>query len=193
MGVAHKAECQPEPRAGNEGCQSMTTNRMGLEQTLSDERLEDLAKGQYFFAQGAYEEAQAMARELLDYRKASEEPIGEVCLGEYDDSGSHPDARVVCLHSQADWNNFTDGFKLFSAPPLQAVTVPDGWINCSERMPDVHEPIYIFHPDYGVDQGVWYDNQEDAFLWDSDDTRRRDLDTVTHWMSMPPLPAAPSC
>lgn len=99
----------------------MTTNRMGLEQTLSDERLEEVANI------GSIEKMQcaAMARELLAYRKASKEPIGEVCLGEYDDSGSHPDARVVCLHSHADWDNFANGFKLFAAPPLQDVTVPD--------------------------------------------------------------------
>ncbi|EML5942904.1 hypothetical protein BEH70_23790 [Citrobacter freundii] len=68
---------------------------------------------------------------------------------------------------------------------------PDGWIQVSERMPEAHEPIYIFHPDYGVDEGVWYDNQEDAFLWDSDCSRCRAIETVSHWMPMPALPAAP--
>lgn len=68
---------------------------------------------------------------------------------------------------------------------------PDGWIPLSERMPEAHEPIYIFHPDYGVDEGVWYDNQEDAFLWDSDCSRCRAIETVSHWMPMPALPAAP--
>ncbi|TDN54963.1 hypothetical protein EC843_1011022 [Buttiauxella sp. JUb87] len=108
----------------------MTTNRMGLEQVLSDERLEEVANigsvDQMAFPP-SHTQCAAMARELLAYRKASKEPIGEVCLGEYDDSGSHPDARVVCLHSHADWNNFTDGFKLFSTPPPQAVPVPDEW------------------------------------------------------------------
>ena len=68
---------------------------------------------------------------------------------------------------------------------------PDGWIPVSERMPEAHEPIYIFHPDYGVDEGVWYDNQEDAFLWDSDCSRCRAIETVSHWMPMPAMPAAP--
>ena len=77
---------------------------------------------------------------------------------------------------------------------LQAGNSPvtrDGWISVSERMPEAHEPIYIFHPDYGVDEGVWYDNQEDTFLWDSDCSRCRAIETVSHWMPMPALPAAP--
>ncbi|HEE9906845.1 TPA: DUF551 domain-containing protein [Citrobacter freundii] len=69
--------------------------------------------------------------------------------------------------------------------------IPDGWVPVSERMPEAHEPIYIFHPDYGVDEGVWYDNQEDTFLWDSDCSRCRAIETVSHWMPMPALPAAP--
>lgn len=47
------------------------------------------------------------------------EPVGEVVLGEYDDSGCHPDARVVCIAAdgQADWENFKDGTRLYAAPP----------------------------------------------------------------------------
>lgn len=111
----------------------MTTNRMGLtpEQaanTFTDEQLESLVYGNNPKS-NAY-------RELLAYRKSSREPIGEVILGEYDDTGSHPDARFVCLHPQANWDNFTNGFKLFAAPPL-AVTVPtfDEWIKSTGDNP----------------------------------------------------------
>lgn len=54
------------------------------------------------------------------------EPVGEVVLGEYDDCGCHPDARVVCIAAdgQADWENFKDGTRLFAAPPA-TVSVPD--------------------------------------------------------------------
>ncbi|AYN25721.1 hypothetical protein D8682_26485 [Buttiauxella sp. 3AFRM03] len=111
----------------------MTTNRMGLEQsTLSDGELTVITDTDHVQCG----DAAAMARELLTYRKASKEPIGEVCLGEYDDTGSHPDARVVCLHSHADWNNFTDGFKLFSTPPLQDVTVPEDVRKALSKMDD---------------------------------------------------------
>ncbi|SUX61261.1 Uncharacterised protein [Citrobacter koseri] len=55
--------------------------------------------------------------ELLEMRKA--EPVGEVVLGEYDDCGRHPDARVVCIAAdgQADWENFRDGTRLYAVPP----------------------------------------------------------------------------
>lgn len=54
------------------------------------------------------------------------EPVGEVVLGEYDDCGCHPDARVVCIAAdgQADWENFKDGARLYTAPPAP-VSVPD--------------------------------------------------------------------
>lgn len=68
--------------------------------------------------------------------------------------------------------------------------IADGWVACSERMPPEYEPVYIFHPDYGVSQYVWYDHQEDAFVWD-DETRFRELESVSHWMAMPAPPAAP--
>ncbi|HHA2081903.1 TPA: hypothetical protein ACOEEB_000608 [Enterobacter asburiae] len=53
------------------------------------------------------------------------EVVGEVVLGEYDDSGCHPDARVVCIAAdgQADWENFKDGTRLYAAP--SAPVMPD--------------------------------------------------------------------
>ncbi|HFN3514318.1 TPA: hypothetical protein ACHFNS_000354 [Enterobacter hormaechei] len=53
------------------------------------------------------------------------EPVGEVVLGEYDDCGCHPDARVACIAAdgQADWDNFKDGTRLYTAPPA-SVSVP---------------------------------------------------------------------
>ncbi|EWG70482.1 hypothetical protein P346_01664 [Enterobacter sp. DC1] len=50
------------------------------------------------------------------------EAVGEVVLGEYDDCGSHPDAKVVCIAAdgQADWENFKDGTRLYAAPPSPA-------------------------------------------------------------------------
>lgn len=53
------------------------------------------------------------------------EPVGEVVLGMYDDCGCHPDARVACIAAdgQADWDNFKDGTRLYTAPPAP-VSVP---------------------------------------------------------------------
>lgn len=54
------------------------------------------------------------------------EPVGEVVLGEYDDCGCHPDARVVCIAAdgQADWENFKDGTRLYTAPSAP-VSMPE--------------------------------------------------------------------
>lgn len=51
-------------------------------------------------------------------------PVGEVRLSDYDDCGQRS-AQVVCLHAQADWNNFPDGTKLFThAQPVPVVVLP---------------------------------------------------------------------
>lgn len=54
------------------------------------------------------------------------EPVGEVVLGEYDGCGCHQDARVECIAAdgQADWENFKDGTRLYTAPTVP-VSVPD--------------------------------------------------------------------
>ncbi|WP_434082693.1 hypothetical protein [Enterobacter cloacae] len=76
----------------------------------------------------------AVVKRLAEIALASleAEAVGEVVLGEYDDCGCHPDARVVCIaaNGQADWENFKDGTRLYTAPP--APIVPD--IQHSERL-----------------------------------------------------------
>lgn len=63
------------------------------------------------------------------------EPVGEVVLGEHDDCGCHPDARVVCIadDGQADWESFKDGARLYAAHPAP-VSVPDEV--CWEDVPE---------------------------------------------------------
>ncbi|WFX02522.1 hypothetical protein [Citrobacter braakii] len=69
-----------------------------------------------------------MARQIL--ASMEQEPEGEVVLGDYDDCGDYPDAKVVCIaaQGQADWNNFRNGTKLYAAPQLphpSVLSVPD--------------------------------------------------------------------
>ncbi|HDL7059621.1 TPA: hypothetical protein RM800_000601 [Yersinia enterocolitica] len=52
-------------------------------------------------------------REQLAELKALE-PIGQVIFGGYGSDGIR-EASVVCLHDQADWDNFPDGTLLFTA------------------------------------------------------------------------------
>jgi hypothetical protein len=120
MGVAHKAECQPEPRAGNEGCQSMTTNRMVLtpeqqRQSYTDEELDMLADS-------GNNPQSNLAREVIAHRKASKEPIGVTDM-----------AGIECLKRGEMANIMPPDYKgvdvgdevfIYAAPPLQAVTLP---------------------------------------------------------------------
>lgn len=62
------------------------------------------------------EQAHLMAVELRRRDAAASEPVGEVRLGDYDPDGIRS-ASVVCLHDQADWENFPDGTKLYTAAP----------------------------------------------------------------------------
>ncbi len=60
-----------------------------------------------------------MATELLSLREQlaelkALEPVGQIVLSDYDSDGTRT-ARVVCLHDQADWDNFQDGTLLFTA------------------------------------------------------------------------------
>lgn len=59
------------------------------------------------------------AEELLSLREQlaglkALEPIGQVIFGCYGSDGTR-EASVVCLHDQADWDNFPDGTLLFTA------------------------------------------------------------------------------
>ncbi|EKN4766112.1 hypothetical protein ACS78I_21680 [Yersinia enterocolitica] len=80
---------------------------------LSKEELEHRAK----WPDGTFDKE--AATELLSLREQlaelkALEPIGQIVLSDYDSDGTRT-ARVVCLHNQADWDNFQDGTLLFTA------------------------------------------------------------------------------
>lgn len=96
---------------------------------------------------------------------------------------------------------FRGGWNACRAAMLQGANgnspvVPDGWVACSERMPDSDDFVYIWpRPDFGVELHVaqygkfdrrdtgWY-----AQLYEQNFGIEYQPITVTHWM---PLPAAP--
>ncbi|EPG1783548.1 DUF551 domain-containing protein [Enterobacter hormaechei] len=112
---------------------------------------------------GAVNEDAAMALAAIKLALASleAEAVGEVVLGEFDDAGCHPDARVACIaaNGQADWENFKDGTRLYTATPAP-VSVPDaihsqgeksasddyyalGWNACRAAMLKHSEPFIV--------------------------------------------------
>lgn len=102
----------------------MTTNRMGLtpEQaanTFTDEQLESLAYGN--------NPQSNVYRELLAYRKASKETVAwtdEVELRSVEKDGCGYLFKANPITPHADPRRV---IMLYAAPPLQAVTVPNGW------------------------------------------------------------------
>ncbi|HHA2345218.1 TPA: DUF551 domain-containing protein [Enterobacter hormaechei subsp. xiangfangensis] len=99
----------------------MTLTKEWLQQTIAELEEERDA------VPGAVNEDAAMALAAMKLALASleAEAVGEVVLGEYDDCGCHPNARVACIAAdgQADWENFKDGTRLYTAPPAP-VSVP---------------------------------------------------------------------
>lgn len=108
----------------------MTTNRMGLEQTLSDGEL-TVITGTDHVQCG---DAAAMARELLAYRKAGSEPVAYIDDLELNrikgvDSG--------VIRTPIYGPGYQDAhIPLYAAPPL-AVTVPDE-VTFEQAMLEVH-------------------------------------------------------
>lgn len=93
---------------------------------LSKEQLEvisNLGEGGYlnYLSDGSFAE---MATELLSLREQlaelkKQEPIGQVIFGSYGSDGIR-EASIVCLHDQADWDNFQDGTLLYlEAKPVE--------------------------------------------------------------------------
>lgn len=103
----------------------MTTNNHPAHGPVSLERLhqisEILSKAAAQSDGGNLGYAMADAVKVIDGAIAAfgAEPVGEVVLGEYDDCGRHPDARLVCIAAdgQADWENFKDGTLLYAVTP----------------------------------------------------------------------------
>ncbi|MES1865650.1 DUF551 domain-containing protein [Escherichia coli] len=59
---------------------------------------------------------------------------------------------------------------------------PDGWISCSERMPDKLIPVMVMYEDGEMWSAMWNGNR-----WD-DGTEYPDPRSVTHWREMPAAP-----
>ncbi|ENR1437905.1 DUF551 domain-containing protein [Escherichia coli] len=59
---------------------------------------------------------------------------------------------------------------------------PDGWIRCSDRMPDKLIPVMVMYEDGEIWSAMWNGNR-----WD-DGTEYPDPHSVTHWREMPAAP-----
>lgn len=67
-------------------------------------------------------------------------------------------------------------------PGGNSPVTPDGWISCSERMPDKLIPVMVMYEDGEMWSAMWNGNR-----WD-DGTEYPDPHSVTHWREMPAAP-----
>ncbi|HCN6491498.1 TPA: ead/Ea22-like family protein [Escherichia coli] len=105
------------------------------------------------------------------------------------------DGRTCAFHTDAkkaaQWLQSCDGNRVQEYVKLERLqnalsgnspVTPDGWISCSERMPDKLIPVMVMYEDGEMWSAMWNGNR-----WD-DGTEYPDPHSVTHWREMPAAP-----
>lgn len=105
------------------------------------------------------------------------------------------DGRTCTFHTDAQkavqWLQACDGNRVQEYVKLERLqnalsgnypVTPDGWISCSERMPDKLIPVMVMYEDGEMWSAMWNGNR-----WD-DGTEYPDPHSVTHWREMPAAP-----
>ncbi|HBH5140526.1 TPA: DUF551 domain-containing protein [Escherichia coli] len=164
----------------------------------SEQYLNELITNIEFAARAPVEVVRAMAAELQKRREAdSAEPASnheelplDYLQGQKD--GLEWAAQLAeANHPQTgDWL-YDDPLELAKAirkgpdmPEFDGPTpgTPDGWISCSERMPDKLIPVMVMYEGGEMWSAMWNGNR-----WD-DGTEYPDPHSVTHWREMPAAP-----
>ncbi|MEO5257813.1 dATP/dGTP pyrophosphohydrolase domain-containing protein [Escherichia coli] len=87
------------------------------------------------------------------------------------------------INMERQWPEPKDGEpRLHIKEPGNSPVTPDGWISCSERMPDKLIPVMVMYEDGEMWSAMWNGNR-----WD-DGTEYPDPHSVTHWREMPAAP-----
>lgn len=73
-------------------------------------------------------------------------------------------------------------YEAFKVAMRNYPVTPDGWISCSEQMPDKLIPVMVMYEDGEMWSAMWNGNR-----WD-DGTEYPDPHSVTHWREMPAAP-----
>ncbi|HCO8885557.1 TPA: DUF551 domain-containing protein [Escherichia coli] len=105
------------------------------------------------------------------------------------------DGRTCAFHTDAQkaaqWLQACDGNRVQEYVKLERLrnalsgnypVTPDGWISCSERMPDKLIPVMVMYEDGEMWSAMWNGNR-----WD-DGTEYPDPHSVTHWREIPAAP-----
>lgn len=95
---------------------------------------------------------------------------------------SGPDADDYYAGYQAGWND-----SIGEAVICNSSVIPDGWVACSERMPEAGDDMIVFTDDI-VMSGISYSKKKGFYIQALEYDDDEPVDNVTHWM---PLPTAP--
>ncbi|WP_080337430.1 DUF551 domain-containing protein [Enterobacter ludwigii] len=116
----------------------------------------------------------SLISELLAIAKKAAEDADECAHAEWNDDSMEHSAAISDWERRAAMLQGADG------------NSPDGWVACSERMPDEYDfDIWVFSLSQGVRDGIQWDGEEFA-----DDEYQCKLNDVSHWMKKI-YPAAP--
>ena len=87
------------------------------------------------------------------------------------------DVECGCVMTEVFYHWLRVAYEAGNSP-----VTPDGWISCSERMPDKLIPVMVMYEDGEMWSAMWNGNR-----WD-DGTEYPDPHSVTHWREMPAAP-----
>ncbi|EIH4096579.1 DUF551 domain-containing protein [Escherichia coli] len=169
---------------------------------FTDEELNRIIAGDMFTPR----QAAIMAREIQKLRAAmlhGAEPVSQTYKSQHTQfeqvadlyEMQFDDGRTCAIHTDAQkaaqWLQACDGNRVQEYVKLERLrnalsgnspVTPDGWICCSERMPDKLIPVMVMYEDGEMWSAMWNGNR-----WD-DGTEYPDPHSVTHWREMPAAP-----
>ena len=179
----------------------------------SEQYLNELITNIEFAARAPVEVVRAMAAELQKRREAdSAEPVSQTYRlpqTQFEQVADlyemqFDDGRTCAFHTDAQkaaqWLQACDGNRVQEYVKLERLqnalsdnypVTPDGWISCSERMPNDKQYVWCWGKSYGWTECDTFEGYYDCSRnkwWAVTDNGEEPASKVTHWMPLPEPP-----
>ncbi|CAM6560477.1 DUF551 domain-containing protein [Escherichia coli] len=166
-----------------------------------EQYLNELITNIEFAARAPVEVVRAMAAELQKRREAdSAEPVSQTCKLPSMSSNEVNDAAwrlhnmlTECIPLNGHQFNNLKGcfYEALKVAMRNSPVTPDGWISCSERMPNDKQYVWCWGKSYGWTEcdtfEGYYDWSRNKW-WAVTDDGEEPASKVTHWMPLPEPP-----